>query len=229
MSNIWTHAKYLEHQPTISPKCANCQREHLSTYISCPTISNNAAVNKKFIDAAPLKINPWSKKKEFIDMKNEVEKQSTKEDPVNSSEESEEKLVLVLRRGTDYTKPRTGYEINFKKLPKNLTVDAPIEDTHSYTLTGSTDILDLVILKNVKAPYYLESINDLSSDHLSVIMTVSFESCNIHQTICTKNWQKLEKNLKIRQTCINTDNNIDIMVKQYKEDIILVLDLATTT
>ncbi|GJQ70100.1 hypothetical protein Trydic_g22573 [Trypoxylus dichotomus] len=81
---------------------------------------------------------------------------------------------------------------------RNLSVDAPTEDTHIYTPTGSTDVLDLVILKNVTTPYYLETINDLSSDRLPVIMTVSIESSNIQQTIRTTNWQKFEKSLKLR-------------------------------
>ncbi|GJQ70067.1 hypothetical protein Trydic_g22546 [Trypoxylus dichotomus] len=92
---------------------------------------------------------------------------------------------------------------------RNLTVDAPTEDTHIHTPTGSTNVLDLVILKNVTTPYYLETINDLSSDHLSVIMTVSIESSNIEHTIGTTNWQKFEKSLKLRPTYISTDNDID--------------------
>ncbi|GJQ65604.1 hypothetical protein Trydic_g12483, partial [Trypoxylus dichotomus] len=42
---------------TTPPKCANCQGEHLSTYIKCPGNPNNAAVNKNFIDAPPPKVN----------------------------------------------------------------------------------------------------------------------------------------------------------------------------
>ncbi|GJQ79454.1 hypothetical protein Trydic_g5040 [Trypoxylus dichotomus] len=111
---------------------------------------------------------------------------------------------------------------------RNLTVDAPTEDTHIHAPTGLTNVLDLVILKNVTTPYYLETINDLSSDHLPVIMTVSIENSNIQQTIRTTNWQKFEKNLKLRPTSISTDNDIDTVVKQFKEDITLALDSATT-
>ncbi|GJQ65514.1 hypothetical protein Trydic_g7615 [Trypoxylus dichotomus] len=70
---------------------------------------------------------------------------------------------------------------------RKLTVDGPTEDTHIHTSTGSTDVLDLVILKNVTTSYYLETINDLSADHLPVIITVSIESSNIQQTIHATN------------------------------------------
>ncbi|GJQ67493.1 hypothetical protein Trydic_g8319 [Trypoxylus dichotomus] len=67
---------------------------------------------------------------------------------------------------------------------RNLTIDVSTEDTYIHTATGLTDVLDLVILKNVTTPYYL------SSDHLARIMTVSIETSNIQQTIRSTNWQK---------------------------------------
>ncbi|GJQ66013.1 hypothetical protein Trydic_g4105 [Trypoxylus dichotomus] len=76
------HSTHLCTKPkTTSPKCANCQGEHLS--IANP---NNAAVNKKFIDASPPMVNLWTKKRETTGMKNETEKRPAKEDPVNRSE-----------------------------------------------------------------------------------------------------------------------------------------------
>ncbi|GJQ76915.1 hypothetical protein Trydic_g19871 [Trypoxylus dichotomus] len=52
------HSTHLCTKPKTSPpKCANCQGEHLSTYIKCPVNPNNAAVNKKFIDAPSPKVN----------------------------------------------------------------------------------------------------------------------------------------------------------------------------
>ncbi|GJQ75230.1 hypothetical protein Trydic_g9830 [Trypoxylus dichotomus] len=101
---------------------------------------------------------------------------------------------------------RKGKQLKTIADERNLTVD-----THN---TGSTDVLDLVTLKNVTTPYYLESINDLSSDHLPVIMTVLIESCTIQQTIRTTNWQKFEKSLKPRQPYISTDNDIDTVVTE---------------
>ncbi|GJQ77498.1 hypothetical protein Trydic_g20889 [Trypoxylus dichotomus] len=74
---------------------------------------------------------------------------------------------------------RKGKQLKKISDERNLTVDAPTEDTHIHTPTGSTDVLDLVILKCVATPYCIETINDLSSDHFPVIMTVSIESSNI--------------------------------------------------
>ncbi|GJQ87978.1 hypothetical protein Trydic_g12907 [Trypoxylus dichotomus] len=85
------HSTHLCTKPkTTPPKCVNCQGEHLSTYTKCPANPNNAAVNKKFIDAPLPKVNPWTTKRETTGMKNETEKRPTKEDPVNRSDESEE-------------------------------------------------------------------------------------------------------------------------------------------
>ncbi|GJQ79219.1 hypothetical protein Trydic_g5464 [Trypoxylus dichotomus] len=307
------HSIHLCTKPkTAPPKFANCQGKHLSTYIKCPANPNNTAINKKFIDASRPKVNPWTKKRETTAMKNETEKQPTKEDPINDSGESEEKLALILGRmvlnfnstnatteqrlaflqqteeltklyktKTDQnTKPGGGTAILVRKEIKHYSIGtntatmettavhihtkrgiialyaayssphdnikeadidavfnshqptilagdlnskhpqwnaktlnhAPTEDIHIHTPTGSTDVLDLVILKNVTTPYYLETINDLSSDHLPVIVTVSIESSNIQQTIRVTNWQKFEKSLKLRPTYISTDNNIDTAI-----------------
>ncbi|GJQ87979.1 hypothetical protein Trydic_g12908 [Trypoxylus dichotomus] len=53
---------------------------------------------------------------------------------------------------------------------RNLTVDGPTEATPIHTPTGSTDVLDPVILKNVTTTYYLEIIiiRPPSSDYYSV-------------------------------------------------------------
>ncbi|GJQ78211.1 hypothetical protein Trydic_g2540 [Trypoxylus dichotomus] len=53
------HSTHLCTKPKATPpKCANCNGEHLTTYIKCPANPNNAAVNKKFIDAPPPKTKP---------------------------------------------------------------------------------------------------------------------------------------------------------------------------
>ncbi|GJQ70537.1 hypothetical protein Trydic_g22940 [Trypoxylus dichotomus] len=59
-------------------------------------------------------------------------------------------------------------------------------------------------------------------------MRVSIESYKIQQTIRSTNWQTFEKNLKLRPTHINIGDDIDSAVKQFEEDIILVLDSAIT-
>ncbi|GJQ75504.1 hypothetical protein Trydic_g17591 [Trypoxylus dichotomus] len=93
------HSNHLCTKPkTTPPKCANCQGEHLSTYTKCAANPNNTAVKKKIIDAPPPKVNPWTKKRETTGMKSETEKRPPKEDHVNHSDESEEKLALILGR-----------------------------------------------------------------------------------------------------------------------------------
>ncbi|GJQ78640.1 hypothetical protein Trydic_g11744 [Trypoxylus dichotomus] len=93
------HSTHLCIKPkTTPPKCANCQGEHLSTYIKCPANPNNAAVNKKFIDFPPPKVNACVKNRETTAMKNETEKRPATEDPVNRSDKFEEKLAVILAR-----------------------------------------------------------------------------------------------------------------------------------
>ncbi|GJQ68336.1 hypothetical protein Trydic_g16930 [Trypoxylus dichotomus] len=83
------------------------------------------------------------------------------------------------RQWNSKTVNRKGKQLKKIADERNLTVDAPTEYTDIHTPTGSTDVLDLVILKKITTPYYLETINRLSPDHLPVIMTVSIESSNI--------------------------------------------------
>ncbi|GJQ88591.1 hypothetical protein Trydic_g19313, partial [Trypoxylus dichotomus] len=54
-----------------------------------------------------------------------------------------------------------------------LTVEGPEDETHIHIPTGSTDVLDIAVVKNITTPYHLETINDLTSDHLPVVMTLS--------------------------------------------------------
>ncbi|GJQ88772.1 hypothetical protein Trydic_g5791 [Trypoxylus dichotomus] len=56
---------------------------------------------------------------------------------------------------------RKGKQLKKNSDERNLSGDAPTKDTHIHAPTGLTNVLDLVILKNVTTPYYLETINDL--------------------------------------------------------------------
>ncbi|GJQ68335.1 hypothetical protein Trydic_g16929 [Trypoxylus dichotomus] len=92
------HSTHLCTKPkTTVAKCANCQGEHLSTYLKCTANPNNATINKKIIDA-PLPKVKVSKKGETTGMKNETEERPAKQEPINHSGESEEKLALILGR-----------------------------------------------------------------------------------------------------------------------------------
>ncbi|GJQ75586.1 hypothetical protein Trydic_g8447, partial [Trypoxylus dichotomus] len=57
----------------------------------------------------------------------------------------------------------------------DLTVEGPDEYTHIHIPTGSTDVLDIAVVKNVTTPYHLVTVNDLTSDHFPVVMTLSLE------------------------------------------------------
>ncbi|GJQ76223.1 hypothetical protein Trydic_g1964 [Trypoxylus dichotomus] len=88
----------------------------------------------------------------------------------------------------------------------------PEEDTHIHIPTGSTDVLDIAVVKNVTTPYHLETINDLTSDHLPVVMTLSLDKNLAATTTHTTNWLEFEKQLDPRPIIIKRTSDIDDMV-----------------
>lgn len=54
---------------------------------------------------------------------------------------------------------------------KGTLVDGPVDPTH-YSPIGTPDVLDIAIFKEITVQYALTSLNDLSSDHNPVLMTL---------------------------------------------------------
>ncbi|GJQ86053.1 hypothetical protein Trydic_g22059, partial [Trypoxylus dichotomus] len=100
-----------------------------------------------------------------------------------------------------------------------LTVESPEDETHIHIPTGSTDVLDIAVVKNITTPYHLETINDLTSDHLPVVMTLSLDKKLAATTTHTTNWLEFEKQLDPRPVIIKQANDIDDMVRQFEEDV----------
>ncbi|GJQ68734.1 hypothetical protein Trydic_g17266 [Trypoxylus dichotomus] len=109
----------------------------------------------------------------------------------------------------------------------DLTVESPEEDTHIHIPTGSTDVLDIAVVKNVTTPYHLETVNDLTSDHLPVVMTLSLDKNLAATTTQTTNWLEFEKQLDPRPIIIKRTSDIDDMVQQFEEDVKKAMAAAT--
>ncbi|GJQ88014.1 hypothetical protein Trydic_g12938 [Trypoxylus dichotomus] len=109
----------------------------------------------------------------------------------------------------------------------DLTVEGPEEDTHIHIPTGSTDVLDIAVVKNVTTPYHLETVNDLTSDHLPVVMTLSLDKNLAATTTHTTNWLEFEKQLDPRPIIIKRTSDIDGMVRQFEEDVKKAMAAAT--
>ncbi|GJQ65688.1 hypothetical protein Trydic_g7774 [Trypoxylus dichotomus] len=107
----------------------------------------------------------------------------------------------------------------------DLNVEGPEEDTHIHIPTGSTDVLDIAVVKNVTTPYHLETVNDLTSDHLPVVM--SLDKNLAATTIHTTNWLEFEKQLDPRPIIIKRTSDIDDMVRQFEEDVKKAMAAAT--
>ncbi|GJQ85868.1 hypothetical protein Trydic_g15326 [Trypoxylus dichotomus] len=99
--------------------------------------------------------------------------------------------------------------------------------TLTYTSPGSTDMLDIAVVKNVTTPYHLETVNDLTSDHLPVVMTLSLDKNLAATTTHTTNWLEFEKQLDPRPIIIKRTSDIDDMVRQFEEDVKKVMAAAT--
>lgn len=70
---------------------------------------------------------------------------------------------------------------------KLITINASTDDTHIHASTGTSDVLDIAI-RNLIATYHIETINDLSSDHLPVLMTLDLRGNSTPSIIHTTNW-----------------------------------------
>ncbi|GJQ67519.1 hypothetical protein Trydic_g8332 [Trypoxylus dichotomus] len=106
-------------------------------------------------------------------------------------------------------------------------LNCPEEDTHIHIPTGSTDVLDIAVVKDVTTPYHLETVNDLTSDHLPVVMTLSLDKNLAATTTHTTSWLEFEKQLDPRPIIIKRTSDIDDMVRQFEEDVKKAMAAAT--
>lgn len=112
-----------------------------------------------------------------------------------------------------------GKQLRRIALQNNLSVDAPTEATHIHESTKTTDVLDIIVIKNLTCKYTLTTINDLSSDHQPVLMAIQLDPHTTKREIKCTNWHQFKETIKIRPIVINSTQDIDLMAKQLREDI----------
>lgn len=108
----------------------------------------------------------------------------------------------------------------------------PSNPTH-YAAQGRPEILDIAITKNIQHDPQLTVIQDLSSDHNPIMVTIN-EQKNTSQTITRKltNWTRFHYHLKTHTTSIqalNTIEDIDKEIKILTEEINTAIEQCTKT
>lgn len=58
----------------------------------------------------------------------------------------------------------------------NAIAIGPNEDTHIHSANGTTDVLNIAIIQNIKYNWKVEVKDELSSDHLPVLLTLKMEN-----------------------------------------------------
>lgn len=111
-----------------------------------------------------------------------------------------------------------------------LNVDAPEEPTHIHAPTGSTDVLDITVMKHIRSNYTLTTIHELSTtNHLPVIMELEASIATQTKTITITDWKLFQDTLHIRNTNINNKTDLDEAVNCLEIDIKTALEAATHT
>lgn len=111
----------------------------------------------------------------------------------------------------------------------NLQVIGPDEPTHIHTPIGSTDVLDIAIIKNITTTTTIETIDDLFSDHLPVRIDLDIDTHTQTDEKTGINWKTYKDNIFITHTTINNKNDINAAVTQLEKDIKSAISSATWT
>lgn len=109
-----------------------------------------------------------------------------------------------------------------------IIIDAPAEHTHLHKPTNTTDVLDIVLLKNVSLNYHLETTIELSSDHHPVLFQLGTGDEEDTFTKTKTNWEKYRdilKNFKI--PIIKSANEIDPATIELQNNILQAFNEAT--
>lgn len=111
----------------------------------------------------------------------------------------------------------------------NIIIEGPDEPTHIHTPNNSTDTLDIAILKNITQNYKLETIHDLHSDHLPIMLTLELDPKQTTHTVQTTDWTKFKQELQIEPIVIENKEDIDAAVEYLEQKITTTIQKNTTT
>ncbi|KAK9887253.1 hypothetical protein WA026_021104 [Henosepilachna vigintioctopunctata] len=111
----------------------------------------------------------------------------------------------------------------------DLIIAAPSEHTHLCTGTNTTDLLDIAVIQNVRWAYRLETIMDLSSDHLPVILELETGVEEKRRTIMKTNWLRYKERLRAKKRDIQNTEQLEEAIEDIENRIKNAVEEATTT
>lgn len=109
---------------TTPPKCANCQGEHLSTYVKCSNNPNNSK-HRKYVEAPSPKVNPWTSKRETKPLPTRPETTQVRPPATTKPTSPNDELALILGKimiTINSTNATMEQKVNFIKETEKLTV-----------------------------------------------------------------------------------------------------------
>jgi hypothetical protein len=101
----------------------------------------------------------------------------------------------------------------------------PEDPTHHYEEGG--DVIDIAIVKNINNYYHLQTVEELSSDHSPVIITLNRPIKQDKITKSWTNWKQFQETIKITKSPTNNPQEIENAVKQLETDIKQAYEQAT--
>lgn len=110
----------------------------------------------------------------------------------------------------------------------DLITIGPDEHTHIHANNGSTDTLDIAIMKNISAKTAIDTIDDLFSDHLPIKITLDYDTLETNRNCKIVKWEQYKQTIQIREINIAKAEDIDPMVHQLQQEILKALHTATT-
>lgn len=103
---------------------------------------------------------------------------------------------------------------------KDAAIIGPDEDTHISMANDTTDVLDVAIMKNISQKWDMEVLNELSSDHLPVIINLHLTYHELDNTITKTNWNKFKSLVKIEKKEVNNAEEIEDEVERLEKVIV---------
>lgn len=98
----------------------------------------------------------------------------------------------------------------------NIIILPPLEPTHYHH--ESPDILDIALHRNLLTDIHIQIVDELSSDHIPILITVGLNPTESPELQKTVNWQQfnsLLKNIPVQVPIVNNPIHLDRAVKQF--------------
>lgn len=111
----------------------------------------------------------------------------------------------------------------------NLLIKGPTEATHICTNTASSDVLDILLMKNVAHRVEIKTTADLSSDHNPVMVELFIEKDSYTREIKRTNWTKFRNEMETKTLNIGNETELNEAVIDLERRIKDAEQAATTT